>query len=833
MIINCVYQGTLIVGIAVKTGNYKISTMLTNYFKIAFRNLWNNKAFSTINIFGLAIGIATCLLIMLFVQNELGYDRFNEKADRIVRVNFRGITAGETFNEASVMPPVAQTFKNDFPEVEEATRIRDYGTPRLTYADKSFNDDRFAFVDSNFFQVFTLPLIQGNAAKALLEPNSVVITKAIAKKYFGNEDPIGKTISFKKGEHAPCKVTGVIDKVPVNSHFHFDLFASMTSLPEAGESTWMSSNFYTYLVLQKGYDYKKLEAKLPGEVEKYMGPELYQAMHVTLADFRKKGNNISFYLQPLTSIHLHSDTPGDLSPAGDVRYVYIFGAVAIFMLAIACINFMNLSTAGASKRSREVGIRKVLGSMKLELVKQFLFESIILTAIALVLAVGLMFAALSFFNQLSGQQLTLNFSDHPFLWPSMFVFIIVIGILAGSYPAFYLSSFNPVAVLKGKFTSGKKTIGLRSGLVVFQFFISIVLIVSTTIVYKQLSFIQNKKLGYDKDQVMILPVWQLGDKAPVFRDAVMRDPRVVSVTNSGFIPAGSSDNNNNFFVYPGDKAAQLTKTLRYEVDENYIPTLGMKLVSGRNFSKDFGTDSSSVIINETASRVFGFGENAAGHTISTTDRHGNTIPFNIIGVVKDFHFRSLHQQITPLVMKLDPNPGMMIVKLKTKEVAGLLEGLRKEWVALGSDEPFSYSFLDERFNNTYTTEQKVGSLLGVFAGLTIFVACLGLFGLAKFTAEQRTKEIGIRKVLGASVSGVAALLSKDFLKLVLLAFVIASPIAWYIMDKWLQDFAYRVDINIWVFLLAALLAVVITIITISFQAIRAAIANPIKSLRTE
>ena len=807
--------------------------MIKNYFKIAFRNLLRNKVFSAINILGLAIGIATCLIIMLFVNNELSYDRYNKKANRIVRVFFQGNVQGEKLNETTVMPPVAQTLKAEFPEVEEATRIRDYGSPRLIYGDKSFKEDAFAFVDSNFFQVFTLPLLQGNAKTALIEPNTIIITKALARKYFGNEEPMGKIIAFKDGKNAACKVTGVIDKVPVNSHFHFELFASMASLPESKEPTWMSSNFYTYLVLAKGYDYKKLEAKLPRVVEKYIGPQLYQAMGMTLTEFRKKGNNISFHLQPLTDIHLHSDFMYDLSRPGDIRYVYIFGVIALFMLIIACINFMNLSTAGASKRSREVGIRKVLGSLKPELIRQFLLESILITAVALILAIVFMYMALPLFNELAGQNLTLRLSDHPLLIPCLVLLVLLVGILAGSYPAFYLSSFKPVAVLKGKFTSGKKSISLRSGLVVFQFFISIILIVGTTVVYKQLSYIRHKKLGYDKEQVMILPdTWMLGKNQEVFRQEVQNDFRVAGVSSSRYLPAGQSDNN-NFFVSPGENSTQLVKTLRYEVDENYIPTLGIQMLEGRNFSKEFVTDSGAVILNEAAANALGWKQGAVGQNISRTDNHGKKETYNVIGIIKDFHFRSLHERISPLLMVLAPDQGTLIVKLKTKDIASLTSTLKKRWTELGAEEPLNYSFLDERFNNTYKSEQKIGMILGIFTGLTIFVACLGLFGLAKFTAERRTREIGIRKVLGSSVTEIVNLLSIEFLKLVFLAFIIAAPIAWFIMNKWLQDFAYRINISWWVFIVAGLIALIIALATISFQAIKAAVANPVRSLRSE
>ncbi len=806
--------------------------MIKNYFKIAFRNLIRNKAFSFINIFGLAIGLATCLIIMLFVQNELSYDRFNEKADRIVRVIFRGTVQGQKMNEANVMPPTAQILKNDYPEVLEATRLRDYGRPRIKYGNKTYRDDAFAFVDSNFFSVFTIPFLAGDPKTALVQPNTLVITKALANKYFGKEDPIGKMMTFIDG-NTICKITGVIDKVPDNAHFHFDLFVSMSSLPEARSTSWMQSSFYTYLVLPSGYNYKMLEAKLPQVVVKYMGPLFLQSMGITLDQYLKKGNDIGLYLQPLTDIYLHSDFAYDLGQAGDIRYVYIFGAIAIFMLIIACINFMNLSTAGASKRSREVGIRKVLGSLKQELVRQFLVESVLLSAIAMVIALGLVYMGLPVFNKLAGKNLTLQFTSTPWVIPVLVLFSLLTGLLAGSYPAFYLSSFNPVAVLKGRFTSGKKSISLRSMLVVFQFFISISLIICTTIVFYQLNYIQHIKLGYDKDQVVVIPdTYLLGNKASLFRQQLLQDPRVARVSVSNYLPAGPTGNN-NYIVSADNNPSQMQKTLRYDVDYEYIPTLGMEMAAGRNFSRDYATDSSAVIINETAAKAFGLGKNALGHNLIDPHKQAANKSLRIIGVVKDFHFKSLHELISPLVMVMGNDGATLIVKTKTKDLPGLLSTMNKRWKELNADTPFSYSFLDERFKNTYQLEQTTGLTLAIFAGLTIFVACLGLFGLATFTAEQRTKEIGIRKILGATVMGILSLLSKDFLKLVFIAFIIATPVAWLIMNKWLQDFAYRSPINLWIFIWAAFAASLITIITISFQAIKAALSNPVKSLRSE
>ncbi len=656
----------------------------------------------------------------------------------------------------------------------------------------------------------------------------------MAQKYFGSDDPIGKILTFKDVP-TPYTVTGVMAPIPANSHFHFDLFASMASLPEAKAPNWLQSNYHTYLVLPAGYDYQQLQAKLPQVADKYMAPQFEKMMGVNMAELRRKGNDIGLFLQPLTDIHLHSDLKpeSELEPGGDIRYVYIFGAIALFMLLLACINFMNLSTAGASKRAKEVGVRKVLGSAKMALTNQFLIESLLLTAIAMLLAIGFVYLTLPLFNSLAGKELTVNFLANPWLLPGLLVFGLIVGVLAGSYPAFFLSSFTPVSVLKGKFTSSKNSIGLRSGLVVVQFFISIALTIGTTVVYQQLSYIQNKKLGYNKDQVLVLPeTWLLGQKEEAFRDQIMQDPRVVNVSTSGYLPAGPSYNN-NFMVYPETNSTQLVKTLRYDVDYNYIPTLGMNMAAGRNFSKSYGTDSSGVILNETAARLLGWATNALDHTIGNSDNQGNKKTYRVIGVVKDFHFKSLHEPISPLVMVLGHNSGTVIVKVKAKDITGLLTSLKKQWSQFTTDSPFTYSFLDERFNDTYKAEQKIGNILGIFAGLTIFVACLGLFGLATFTAEQRTKEIGVRKVLGASVGSIVALLSKDFLTLVLIALVIASPIAWYIMDRWLQDFAYRIDISGWIFAGAGLTAVAIALLTVSYQSIKAALMNPVRSLRSE
>ncbi|HEV7380395.1 MAG TPA: ABC transporter permease, partial [Dyadobacter sp.] len=718
--------------------------MIKNYFKIAWRNLLRNRAFSAINITGLSIGLASCMLISLYVLDELSFDRFNENADRIVRVVFKGDMNGSKINEAHVMPPTASTLQADYPEVMEATRLRQAGEQKVIVNTKQYNGDVMFFADPNIFQVFTLPLIQGDAKTALAQPYQVVLSEATAVKYFGKTDVLGSIIKFKGSDKA-TKVSGVMRNMPANSHFHTDMLMSMGSLPEAKGDSWMTSEFFTYLLLRPGTDYKQLEAKLPETVEKYMGPQLQKAMGVTMAEFQKSGNRLMLKLQPLTDIHLFSDFVYDLSPSGDMRYVYIFSAVAAIILVIACINFMNLSTASSSKRAREVGVRKVMGSQKSELVLQFLMESILLTAFAMVLATFLAYINLPLFNRLSGKDLTFELQTLPVLIPSLIVFGLLVGIFAGSYPAFFLSSFKPITILKGKFTANKNSISLRSGLVVVQFFISVTLMIGTTVVYQQLKFIQNKKLGYNKDQVLILDTWALGQQQNSFRNELLQNPEVAEVSASSYLPAGPSYNN-NYMMYADQKSNDLVNGIRYEVDDKYISTMGMELVSGRNFSEQYGTDSSAVIVNETAAAMLGLKDAAVDHTISRNDNEGKKTTYQIIGVVKDFHFKSLHEKITPLVMTLGGNSGNMIVKIKTEHSEMLLSKIKSLWGTYKTEQPFSYSFLDARYDQTYKAEQQTGQILSIFTGLTIFVACLGLFGLATFTAEQRIKEIGVRKV---------------------------------------------------------------------------------------
>lgn len=806
--------------------------MFRTYFKIAIRCLLKNKAFSAINILGLSIGIAVCFIISLFVQEELSYDRFNAKANDIYRIEFKANMNGGKINESNVMPPVAQTLQKDYPEVKEVTRIRTLGQPHIWVNEKQFDGSSLVYVDSNFFNVFTIPLVQGNSKTALQRPLTLVISKELAKRFFGKEDPVGKQIKFSKNNDIPpFTVTGVFDKIPSNCHFHFDIFGSMVNDAEATANSWLTSNYYTYAVLQKGYDYKKLEAKLPGMVEKYMGPQIQQQMGLTLEQFRSRGNSIGFKLQPLTAIHLHGDSSSEFEPGGDIRYIYIFSAVAIFMLLIACINFINLSTAGAVKRAKEVGIRKVLGSRKQELIKQFLLESLLITIVALCIAAVLVQLALPMFNELSGKSLAFGFRLKPLA--ALTILGLLVSILAGMYPAFFLSSFKPIATLKGKFTTQNSTYNLRSGLIVFQFFIAICLITGTIVVYKQMQFIQNTKLGYNKDQLLVINnSWALGNKERVFRDQLLNDPRIENVTVSGYKPAGPSFNN-NALCYPEGRQNELLNSLEYQIDERYIPTMGMQIAEGRNFSASMPTDSQAMIINETAARTFGWGNNAIGKKIVREHTlRGHHFAYTVIGIVKDFHFRSLHESISPLLMVLNPETGL-IIKVKTGNIPQLLASMEKQWKTFNTVDAFSWSFMDDLYNKTYTAEQKTGRILNIFTILTILVACMGLFGLTTYIAEQRAKEIGIRKVLGASVTQVTSMLSKQFIKLVIIACIIAFPLSYWIMHQWLLDFAYRIHMNVWMFVAAGIAAILIALCTVSVQAIKAALANPVKALKSE
>jgi putative ABC transport system permease protein len=770
---------------------------------------------------------------MLFVLDELSYDRYNKKADRIYRVDGDIKFGGNHFVLAVAQDPMGATLKKDYPQVEQYVRFRGQGGLLLKKGTENVQEDKVIYADSTLFDVFTLPMLDGDPQTALQAPNSLVITETTARKYFNTTQAVGRTMLVNNRDN--YKITGVIKDIPAQSHFNFDFFVSMATLEESRRNNWVSNNFNTYVVLKEGTDPKKLEAQFDALVEKYVGPAVKQIMSIDMAEFKKAGNYEKHTLIPLTSIHLHSDKTAELGPNSSIQYVYIFSAIAFFILLIACVNFMNLSTARSANRAREVGVRKVLGSLKANLVKQFLTESILISCIALVLALALTFVMLPTFNHLAAKEIKLDLLSSPWLLPILLMMVLITGLLAGSYPAFYLSSFKPIQVIKGKLATGFKTSWLRSGLVVFQFAISIILIIATIVIYKQLNFIQSHKTGFNREQVLVLHnTLPLGSKAKTFREEVVKISGVENATMTGYLPTNGWRNDNPVFADPTLDQKKAVSMQTWDVDEQYIPTLGMELVTGRNFSKEFLTDSSAIIINEAAAKMYGFTEPVGKNLYYLRDIGNKTISvLHVIGIIKDFNFSSFRQQVTPLALMYSENAGNTVIRLSSTNMPHLVTQIERLYKDLAPGQPFDYTFMDEDFNNLYRTEHRMGVIAISFSSLAILIACLGLFGLAAYAAEQRTKEIGIRKVLGATVSNITAMLSKDFLKLVIVAAVIAFPLAWWVMHSWLQDFAYRTNISWWVFIMAGGVAALIAIVTVSFQTIKAAIMNPVKSLRTE
>lgn len=807
--------------------------MIRNYFKIAWRNLIKRKTFSVINIFGLALSITCCVLICTYLYNELNYDDYATNSDQLYRVELHLKDNGSISVFPNVDVAVGEGIKDEFPEVLASTRLSPMPPVYLKYGSKQFKEQHIATVDSNFLKLFSIPLIQGDEDNALVKPNAIVISKSFAKKYFGNTPAMGKTLEL--AGQAPLVVTGVFDKVPDNSHFHYDLFISTTTFPYAKAQTWSNIGWSTYLLLNKNTDIALLEDKFPALVAEHIVPEIQQDMDVSLAQAQKSLNNFKFILRPITSIHLHSHTKYELEPNGDIQYVYIFGALVFFILALACVNFTNLATASAGKRSREVGIRKVLGSSRKPLIFQFLSESVLIALLAMILAFIMIYLVLPWFNQISGEQRSFSFFLKPLSLIFIVAFTLFVGILAGIYPAFFLSSFKTIKILKG--TGSEKFKGkslLRNGLVIFQFSVSMILIIATAVVYQQLSFMQNKKLGYQKEQVILIPdSYLLSNNQQAFKQQLLKDSRISDVSISSGIP--SDPNMEGSQVYPkGSQEEEANSEIHsniYNIDYTYIPTMGMNIIKGRNFSKNFGSDSTAVVINQAAVNALGWKtKDAVGKSIVQSGR----IIYNVIGVVEDFQYSSAKDQIAPLMLRLSPySNGTIIIKTNTTETKALLANIKREWESFNTQGSFSYSFLDENYNNLYKAEERNGQLFSVFAILAIIIANIGLLGLVAYTAERRTKEIGVRKVLGASVSGIVFQLIKDFIQLIFIAALVAIPIAWYAMGAWLENFAYRINIEWWVFAAAGIATMLVALFTVSFQAIKAALTNPIKSLRTE
>jgi putative ABC transport system permease protein len=801
--------------------------MIKNYFKTAWRTLWKNKTFSFINIFGLATGIASSLLILLFVQNELSYDRFHKDAENIYRVVKDFVNDdGSRLPDATTPPALAPAMQQEIPDVESVTRVfpswgRDF---LIKYGDKKIIEQNLYRVDSSFFDVFTFPFIKGDPKKAFKNINSIVLTKSTAKKYFGNEDPMGKILSVD--DFGDMMVSGVIKDVPSNSHFHFDFLISVRTFPGNDlDASWGWYNFYTYAKLKPHTSIASLTKKVQ---------DIYKRND-------KDGKNI-FYTQPLTDIHLSSNLKWELESNSDRLYVYVFSLIGIFIILIAGINYVNLATAKASVRAKEIGVRKVAGALRSSLVNQFLVESVITCLLASVVAIIIAHLLLPVVNALTAKQLTVL--GNPTVLSYMLVSSVFLGVVAGIFPAIYLSSFKPIIVLKGIKLSEKATLSLRKILVVVQFTISIVLIIGALIISQQMHFIQSAKLGLNKDQVLIAKNTFNPNDRSAFLNEISQLPGIKKATTSDGVVGGQ--NWTNGMSLKGSQNSQLINFL--SVGYDFVDAMGMQIKEGRGFSPKFPADTMNngipggpldqniggVLVNETAVKDLGIPEPAVGKQLLWGSDKDTMYYVTIVGVVKDFHFTSLKNQIKPFAFINNPRrQWYFTIKLSTDNMKATLAQLETAWKKFSDERPFEYTFLDETYAKLYQSDARFEKVFISLVVLGIIIACLGLLGLSIFAAQRRIKEIGIRKVLGASAGSVVGLLSKDFLKLVVIALIIAVPIAWFAMSKWLQDFAYRISIQWWVFIAAAVIALLIAFITVSSQAIKAAIANPVKSLRTE
>jgi putative ABC transport system permease protein len=801
--------------------------MSKNSLVTALRNLTKYKVFSTINIMGLAVGMSICILIMLWVIKELSYDRYHANADHIYRLCMDANIGGNQIQAPISNSPTASAMIQDFPEVIDAVRIQTQDKVLVELGSKRFYEENVAYADNSIFNVFSFPMIGGDPKTALATAFSIVLTRSMAEKYFGDEDPIGKTLRLN-GEH-DYTVTGIVQDVPVNSHFIFDMLCSFETLYQEDREhleQWLEFSYATYLLLAENSDYHALEQKFPAFIDRHMGKELTSI-----------GSTIDYFLQPLTDIHLYSQMNLASSDDGDIENVYLFSCIALFVLLIACFNFINLSTARSSMRAKEVGVRKTFGAVKGKLIQQFLGESIIYSFLSLILAVILLEIFIPVFNSITQDRLTVDYFHPPWLIPGLAALALIVGLVAGIYPAFFLSSFKPIRVFKGNLRLGAANVRFRSALVVSQFAISIALIIGTFTIYDQLLYMRHKKLGFIQDQVLVITEVNdaPGQALHTLKHELAKITGVVSVSETNRIPG--EDIRKSVFVPEGYSEDQAQMMDQIYADPDYIPTLGIEMAAGRNFSADLAMDTSeSVIINETAARKFGW-DNPVGKLIKTpniTENGLEWIPKTVIGMVKDFHNTSLHLKIEPLAIRyLTSNPDLICVKVSGDDITHTINLITKKWDEIYPNRPMDYFFLDESFDRMYRSDERLGNIALSFAVLAIFVGCLGLFGMSSFTAERRTKEIGIRKTLGASAIGIVGLLSREFLVLVTVANVLAWPIGYYAMYKWLQSFAYHANLSAIPFMFAGLLALLIALVTVCFQSIKAALANPVDSLRYE
>ncbi len=807
--------------------------MLKNFFLITLRNTIRDKAYFILNVLGLSLGIAGSILILLYVQQELSYDKFHSKADRTFRINAYAKLEGKEISMAVSAPPQARVFKEEYPEIEEATRYYYPNDQKVTYENITYNEKRFYFADANFLEIFNFPLLKGNPKTALQKPHSVILTSAMAEKLFGPIDPIGKNIVLNNDK--VYQVTGVVQKVPVNTHFRFDYLASFNSLELSKSEFWLSQMLETYVVLQKDYPYKKLEAKFEGLLDKFILPQIQQLIPIKVnnyKEFEALGNIYVFMLQPLNDLHFNTRYLFGYDEGTDRVYIYFFSVVAIFLLFIACINFMNLSTAKFSYRSKEVGIKKVVGSSRSQLISQFLSESLIITLVAMIISLTLVELVLPSFNRFTGKDLAIGYLNHWYIIPSLLFVTIFIGFLAGIYPAFYLSSFKPAEILKAKFNKGSGNIRLRSVLVVVQFSITIILLISTFVVASQLKFIRNKDLGFNKENLLVVKnSGDLSDQAETFRESVMKLPDVVQASRSWTFP-GEPYHGSTFQIQDDS----LNKMYQFEIiagDYDFLPLLGINIKSGRNFSREFTTDANALLINESAVKFLGV-KDPLGVRLTSPNLQGGQDVYEIIGVFQDVYYKSFHEKIEPMLMMLntDKNNAFTIVRIKG-DLMGTVREVEKTWNEFMPGQAFEYVFIDENFNKLYQAEIRAGRVFTIFSVLAVFVACLGLLGLSAFSAEKRTKEIGIRKVHGASVPVILRLLSTEIVILITISSFIAWPVVYYFMNKWLQNFAYQTTMHFLTFLLSSCIGLAIAISVVVYQSLKVARVNPVEALKYE
>ncbi len=812
--------------------------MFKNYFKIAVRQLRKQKMYSVVKIGGFAFGIASCLLIALFIKDELSYDKSYPDANRIYRVLGDYKFDGKEESGAAWPAPLAKALTSDYPEVEKSGRLMPHelfygaGSNEIRSTDKTEDnyETGFTYADQSMLDILQVPMVYGDRAHALTEPNTMVISKRKADKYFPNQNPVGKVMILNDDKNKIYKISGVMQDFPSTSHIQYDFWLTMSGyeLWNGEHNYWGASNYYTYVLLKPGANLTLLQNKLQLIIPKYYVPMLKQDGDQGIDEFVK---NTRLRMQPIGDVHLKSYNVEDGLKKGDIRFVWLFGAIAVFILIIACINFINLSTAKSANRAKEVGLRKVVGSYKSSLIQQFLTESLLFSVLSFVLGILIAALLLPYFNMLSEKTMSIPWSAW-WLLPLMIISSVIVGVFAGLYPAFYLSAFKPINVLKGQVSRGSKNSILRNSLVVFQFTTSIMLIIGTLVIYKQTKYILNRDIGFDKDHVMVIQGTNTMDNKttiPNFKSELLRIANVKNVSVSDFLPiAGTKRNGNPFYKEGRTKEDVSVGGQMWRIDYDYIPTMGMQIVKGRNFSKEMASDSVGAIINVKMADKLGL-KDPIGQLITNGYDH-----FRVVGVVKDFNFETMRQTVDPICMALGNNYSSIIsVKINPQNAKNTIASIISVWKKFSPNQPIRYTFLDENFKNMYADVQRMAYILTSFAILAIIIACLGLFALSAFMAEQRNREIGIRKVLGASIANINTLLSKDFIKLVLIAFIIASPIAWWAMNKWLQDFAYRTNISWWMFLMAGLLVLAIAVVTISFQTIRAALMNPAKSLRSE